>query len=279
MSPGDGPRVAVVTGAARAGSIGRAIAARLLRDGLQVVISDLGGPLDTHPDYESAGASDLRDARDALGALGDVHALPCDVRRAGDVQALVDGAVERFGRFDVLVNNAGLGVGLTPVVELDEADWRLNLDVMATGVFLCSRAAARQMIEQGDGGRIVTIASQAAKTGMPLLSAYCAAKFAALGFTQSLAHELGPHAITVNAVCPGTVDTPLLAVKGGVYERYSAMAGITEEQYRKRVLRTIPLGRMATPDDIAQAVGFLVSPAAGYITGEAINVTGGQEMH
>jgi NAD(P)-dependent dehydrogenase (short-subunit alcohol dehydrogenase family) len=272
-------RVAVVTGAARAGSIGRAIAARLLRDGLCVVISDLGGPLDTHPDYESAPPSALGEARSALAALGEVDAIACDVRHAGEVQALIDGAVERFGRLDVLVNNAGLGVGLTPVVELEEADWRLNLDVMATGVFLCSRAAARRMVEQGDGGRIVTVASQAGKTGMPLLSAYCAAKFAALGFTQALAHELGPHAITVNAVCPGTVDTPLLAVRGGVYEAYSKLAGITEEQYRKRVLRTIPLGRMATPDDIAQAVGFLVSDAAGYITGEALNVTGGQEMH
>jgi NAD(P)-dependent dehydrogenase (short-subunit alcohol dehydrogenase family) len=272
-------RVAVVTGAARAGSIGRAIAARLLRDGLRVVISDLGGPLDTHPDYESAPPSALEDACVTLGALGEIHPIACDVRHAGEVQALIDGAVERFGRLDVLVNNAGLGVGLTPVTELDEADWRLNLDVMATGVFLCSRAAARRMIEQGDGGRIVTIASQAGKTGMPLLSAYCAAKFAALGFTQALAHELGPHGITVNAVCPGTVDTPLLSVRGGVYEAYAKAAGITEEQYRRRVLRTIPLGRMATPDDIAQSVGFLVSDAAAYITGEAINVTGGQEMH
>jgi len=279
MGAAEGSRVAVVTGAARAGSIGRAIAARLLRDGLRVVVSDLGGPLDTHPDYESAAPSDLQEARTELGALGEVHALPCDVRRAGDVEALVDGAVARFGRLDVLVNNAGLGVGLTPVVDLEEADWRLNLDVMATGVFLCSRAAARRMVQQGDGGRIVTIASQAGKTGMPLLAAYCAAKFAAIGFTQALAHELGPHGITVNAVCPGTVDTPLLAVRGGVIETYARRAGITEEQYRRRVLRTIPLGRMATPEDIAEAVGFLVSPAAAYVTGEALNVTGGQEMH
>jgi NAD(P)-dependent dehydrogenase (short-subunit alcohol dehydrogenase family) len=272
-------RVAVVTGAARAGSIGRAIAHRLLRDGMRVVISDLGAPLDTHPEYQSAGSRDLAEAREVLSPDGEVDAFPCDVRRADDVQALVEYAVGRFGRLDVLVNNAGLGVGLTPVVELEEADWRLNLDVMATGVFLCSRAAARQMIAQGDGGRIVTIASQAGKTGMPLLGAYCAAKFAALGLTQVLAHELGPEGITVNAVCPGTVDTPLLAVRGGVIEAYTRKLGVSEEKYRQRLLRQIPLGRFAAPEDIAEAVGFLASPAAAYVTGESINVTGGQEMH
>lgn len=272
-------RVAVVTGAGREGSIGRAIARRLLDDGLAVVLSDLTGALDTHPDYEVAPGSALAEARELLSAHGEVHAIACDVRRPDQVQALIDGTVERFGRIDALVNNAGLAVGLTPVTELSLADWQLNLDVMATGVFLCSQAAARQMRAQGDGGRIVTIASQSAKTGMPLLAAYTAAKFAALGFTQSLAHELGPDGITVNAVCPGTVDTPLLAVKGGVFERFSGMVGMDEERYKVRLLRQIPLGRFARADDIAATVGFLVSEAAAYITGESINVTGGQEMH
>lgn len=272
-------RVAVVTGAGRAGSIGRAIGRRLLQDGYAVVLSDVGAPLDTHPDYEVAPGTALEDAVRELSAFGEVHGLPCDVRRADQVEALLDGAVERFGRLDALVNNAGLAVGLTPVTELSEADWRLNLDVMATGVFLCSRGAARRMVEQGEGGRIITIASQAAKTGMPLLAAYTAAKFAALGFTQSLAHELGPHGITVNAVCPGTVDTPLLSVRGGVFEAYCGLTGLDEETYRRRLLRRIPLGRFASPDDIAAAVGFLASPAAAYVTGESINVTGGQEMH
>jgi NAD(P)-dependent dehydrogenase (short-subunit alcohol dehydrogenase family) len=272
-------RVAVVTGAGREGSIGRAIARRLLDDGLAVVLSDVGGALDTHPDYEVAPGSALDDARRVLAAHGEVHAVPCDVRRPDQVQALMDSAVQRFGRVDALVNNAGLAVGLAPVTDLTFEDWQLNLDVMATGVFLCSQAAARQMVQQGDGGRIVTIASQSAKTGMPLLAAYTAAKFAALGFTQSLAHELGPHGITVNAVCPGTVDTPLLAVRGGVFERFSAMVGMDEDRYKARLLRQIPLGRFAQPEDIAGTVGFLVSEAAAYITGESINVTGGQEMH
>jgi NAD(P)-dependent dehydrogenase (short-subunit alcohol dehydrogenase family) len=151
--------------------------------------------------------------------------------------------------------------------------------VMATGVFLCSRAAARRMIEQGDGGRIVTVASQAGKAGAPLLAAYCAAKFAAIGFTQSLAHELGQHGITVNAVCPGTVMTPLLDVPGGIFDVYPKLAGITREQYERKLKRSIPLGRFETPEDVAASVAFLVSDDAAYITGEALNVSGGQTMH
>lgn len=272
-------RVAVITGAAREGSIGRAIAERLLKDGLRVVLSDIGAPIDSHPDYELPPPSELELAAQALLEIGEVHAIPCDVRAAEQVQALIDGAVERFGRLDALVNNAGLAIGLQEIVDLSEEDWRLNLDVMATGVFLCSRAAARRMLEQQQGGRIVTIASQAAKTGSPMLGAYTAAKWAALGFTQCLAHELGPHGITVNVVCPGTVDTPLLAVRGGIFDAYTTKTGYSVEEYRRRLKRQIPLRRFATPHDIAAAVSFLISADADYITGESINVTGGQEMH
>jgi len=272
-------RVALVTGAGRRGGIGRAIAARLLRDGLAVVVSDLERPMDTHPGYGSARAEDLDDAVGELAAHGEVAGCGCDVRDAEQVDALFEFVTGRFGRIDVLINNAGLAVGLTPVVELSEADWRVNLDVMATGVFLCSRAAARRMIAQGDGGRIVTVSSQAGKSGAPWLAAYCAAKFATIGFTQSLAHELGEHGITVNAVCPGTVLTPLLDLPGGIFDVYPTAVGITREQYERKLLRSIPLGRFETPEDVAAAVAFLASDDAAYITGEAVNVSGGQTMH
>jgi NAD(P)-dependent dehydrogenase (short-subunit alcohol dehydrogenase family) len=273
-------KVAVVTGAARRGGIGRAIAERLLRDGHALVISDLGRPMETHPDYQSAASGALGEAVAELGALGlgEVAGCACDVRKSTDADELVAFAVERFGRIDAMVNNAGVAIGLGPVVELSDQDWQVNLDVMATGVFHCCRAAARQMIDQGAGGRIVTVASQAGKLGQPLLGAYCAAKFAAIGLTQVLAHELGAHDITVNAVCPGTVLTPLLDVPGGIFDVYPRLAGITREQYERKVLRTIPLRRFQTPEDVAAAVGFLVSDAAAYITGEAVNVTGGQTM-
>ena len=272
--------MAVVTGAARRGGIGRAIATRLLGDGYAVVVSDLARPMGTHQDYQSAPSGELEQTVAELTelGLGDVAGCPCDVRSSADADALTALAVERFGRIDALVNNAGVAIGLGPVVDLTDADWQVNLDVMATGVFYCSRAAARQMIAQGSAGRIVTVASQAGKLGQPLLGAYCAAKFAAIGLTQVLAHELGPHGITVNAVCPGTVLTPLLDVPGGIFDVYPKTAGITREQYERKMLRTIPLGRFETPEDVAAAVGFLVSDDAAYITGEAVNVSGGQTM-
>jgi NAD(P)-dependent dehydrogenase (short-subunit alcohol dehydrogenase family) len=271
-------RVAVVTGAARRGGIGRAVAARLLRDGLRVMVSDLGRPMESHPDYAGAEPTELDDAVAELGRAGDTAGVHCDVRDTGQVDALLAATVERFGRVDVLVNNAGVAIGLAPVTELSDEDWQVNLDVMAGGVFRCSRAAARLMIEQGDGGRIVTVASQAGLVGAPWLAAYCAAKFAAIGFTQSLAHELGPHGITVNAVCPGTVMTPLLDVPGGIFDTYPAMAGITREQYERKLVRSIPLRRLETPEDVAEAVAFLASEGAAYVTGEALNVSGGQTM-
>lgn len=273
-------RVAIVTGAARRGGIGRAIAARLLGDGCAVVVSDLERPMSSHPDYRSSGATELQRAAEDLRrlGLGEAAACPCDVRDSAQADALIAFALERFGRLDVMVNNAGIAIGLGPVVELSDADWDVNLAVMATGVFTCSRAAARAMIEQGEGGRIVTVASQAGKLGQPWLGAYSAAKFAAIGLTQVLAHELGPHDITVNAVCPGTVLTPLLDVPGGIFDVYPARAGITREQYERKVLRTIPLGRYETPEDVAGAVAFLVSADGAYVTGEALNVSGGQTM-
>lgn len=273
----EGP-VAVVTGAGRRGSIGWAVVSLLLSEGYRVVASDVGRPLSTHPDYEVAPSDDLA-ALVAEHDADEVLVRACDVTSESEVEALVSAAQASFGRIDAVVNCAGLGIGLTPVADLTLRDWQVNIDVMATGAFLVARAAARALLAQGTGGRIVTISSQAGKTGMPLLAAYCAAKFAVIGLTQSLALELGPAGITVNAVCPGTIDTPLLAVKGGVYETYAAAANRTPEEYRQRVERQIPLRRLGEPEEVAAAVSFLLSDRASFITGEALNVTGGQEMH
>jgi NAD(P)-dependent dehydrogenase (short-subunit alcohol dehydrogenase family) len=258
--------VAVVTGAGRPTGIGFAIARSLLEGGYRVVISDID-------------QTSLSHAADLLAEHGPIHAFPCDVTSEADVERLVADTATEHGSVDVMVCNAGIGTGLAEVVDLTLEAWQRALDVMATGTFLSARAAARTMVQSGTPGRIIIISSQAGKTGMPLLGAYCAAKFATVGLTQVMAHELGPHGITVNAVCPGTVDTEMLEVEGGLFDVYSQRFGMSKADYRRRVTRTIPLGRFAEPDDIADVVAFLASPAARYITGEAVNVTGGQEMH
>lgn len=278
MSASPQGRVVVVAGGARSGGMGRAIAESFLRLGDSVVLSDVGAPLESHPDYEVAPPEHLQEAASELAALGPVLPVACDVTDEQQVIALFDAAVAELGRVDVLVNCAGLAIGLTPVTELTLRDWQVNIDVMATGAFLVAREAARRMVPQRSG-RIITIASQAGKTGMPLLVAYSAAKFAVIGLTQSMAAELGEHGVTVNAICPGTIDTPLLAVEGGVYRTFSRAAGRTEDDYRKRLARQIPARRFGTPEDIAAAAVYLASDGASFVTGEALNVTGGQEMH
>ena len=205
--------------------------------------------------------------------------MTCDVTKSDQVDALVAQTVERFGKLDAFVNNAGLALGMVPLVELDDVTFIRNLEVMAMGTFYGMRAAGRQMLAQQGGGRIINIASQAGKTGWPLLTAYSAAKFAVVGMTQSAALELGPSGITVNAICPGTVDTPLLEISGGPIDVAARARGITHEEARRRQERLIPLRRFAQPDDIADAAVFLASAQASFINGEALNVTGGEEVH
>ena len=281
METGLAGKVAVITGAAREGGIGRAIACALAREGVHVVVSDIAGRrLQGFPGYQVAESSELAAAVAQLRALG-VEAEPfvADVSVEVDMVALLAFAVERFGRVDIMVNNAGIGLGLVPIVELTEAAWDQNLDVMAKGAFFGIREAARHMLARGGRGAIINISSQAGKTGWPLLAAYCAAKFAIIGLTQVAAKELGPAGITVNAVCPGTVETPLLDLPGGLWEAYAEWQGVTKEQMKAATLAQIPLGRFETAEDVADLVVFLASDRGAYITGTAIDTTGGQEMH
>jgi NAD(P)-dependent dehydrogenase (short-subunit alcohol dehydrogenase family) len=280
MDAGLHGQVAIVTGAGRVGGIGAAIARALAAEGAKVVLSDIGRPFEAFPDYRVAERAEIERVREEIEKRGgEAHVHYADVAKEADVVALVQAAVDRFGRLDVMVNNAGIGLGLVPVTEITVPIWRQNLDVMALGTMLGIREAAKQMIRQGSGGAIVNVASQAGKTGWPLLGAYCAAKFAIVGLTQVAAKELGAHRITVNAICPGTVETPLLELPNGLWESLARFSGQPLEALKADILRQIPLGRFQKPEDVADLALFLASRSGRYITGSAINTSGGQEMH
>ncbi len=272
-------KVAIVTGASRPKGIGRATALRLAREGADVAIADYGraGGFADHPDYEHLGRAEQMDV-----VVGEIQALgrravaiPVDVTQRSEVEAMVATAVAELGRLDILVNNAGVGLS-GPLIDYPEESWDRTLAVNAKGPFLCAQAAARVMIAQGDGGRIVTTASQAGKTGFPNLGAYTASKFAVVGMTQVLGLELAPHGINVNCVCPGTVDTDLMAP--GI-AMMAELHGSDEVKARELMAARIPLGRLETGDDVANLIVWLCSDQGGYLTGQALNVTGGQEMH
>ena len=193
---------------------------------------------------------------------------------------MVQQAIDHFGQIDILVNNAGSrpGPDRVPVVELSEAAWDKVLNVNAKGTFLCAQAVARHMIARGEGGKIINISSTAGRQGMPRFAAYCASKFAVIGFTQSLAHELAPHQINVNAVCPGTTLTERTGYIAAALNELEAPTDDATQAMIDQLAEQTPLGRVGTPADVARTVAFLASAEADYLTGLAVNVTGGSLM-
>jgi NAD(P)-dependent dehydrogenase (short-subunit alcohol dehydrogenase family) len=272
-------KVVVVTGAGRPKGLGQGIARAFASAGAHVVLADLGRTEGSQfPAHGVATTGDMEQVAAELRALGDgdVEAMVCDVRDEAQVEALVARTVERFGSVDVFVNNAGIGYLMAPVQDVTEADWDAVLDVNLKGAFLGTKHAARQMITQGRGGRIINISSQGGKSGFPHASAYVSSKHGIVGLTRSAAIDLGPHGITVNAVCPNHVTTGLGAWQNTYF---SELLGQSEEEYLASMRSRIPLGRNGTPQDIANACLFLASDMAAYITGEAMNVSGGEETH
>ena len=270
-------KVAVCTGSGRAAGLGAGILRRLAAEGCKVVISDLGEP-DQFLSADDIGASAemLEVAEQLRGEGAEVLVVPCDVRRDEDARQLIDAAVAEFGGVDIMINNAGVGYMLKPFTETSLEEWQLVIDVNLTGAFNCSKYAAQQMIKAGKGGRIINIASQAAKSGFPDLAAYLSSKHGMVGFTRAIASELGQHGITVNAVCPNHVTTGLGAKQN---EYYAKRQGLTLEQFLAAMRDKIPLGRPGLVTDTAAAVAFLASDDAQYVTGEAMNVSGGEETH
>jgi NAD(P)-dependent dehydrogenase (short-subunit alcohol dehydrogenase family) len=271
-------RVALVTGAARPRGIGRATALRLAREGADVACLDIARPYADFPGHGVASSDDLDVVVAEIQALGRrAVALRADVSSWDEVHAAVESATDALGVITLVANvagGAGFGMGLGPLVGISEAEWDVVVDVNLKGTWMVSRACANRMVAAGEAGRIVNVASQAGKRGFSGLGAYCAAKAGVILLTQTMAMELGPSNITVNAVCPGTVDTDLLNPDGRMQQLLSGMPGGFEAWLQ----REIPLGRLETADDVAASIAFLCSDDASYITGEALNVSGGQTM-
>jgi sorbitol-6-phosphate 2-dehydrogenase len=255
-------QVAIVTGGAQ--GLGAAIVQRLAEEGADVVVADLN----------------LEGARSTAAQVAQMTgrrtwALSVDVTQEDQVAALVDQTLETFGRFDLLVANAGI-VMAGAVEEFDLARFRKVVDVNLTGYFLCVKHAARVMKAQGRGN-IIQINSKSGKKGSFKNGAYAASKFGGIGLTQSVALELAEFGVRINAVCPGNLlDSPLWV--DSLYGQYAARLGISEAEVRQRYVDQVPMKRGCTYEDVTNVVVFLASDQSGYMTGQAINVTGGQEM-
>ena len=272
-------RVAFITGAGRAGGLGQAIAMRLARDGCDIVLHDRGATEgDIAPAHGVGIAQDLADTAQSIRtATGQrVETVTGDLLETQTLSGLVDDVDAAFGRLDILVNNAGVGYLFGALTETDPDHLDAVLGVNLRAPMLLTKHAAQLMIRGGEGGRVINIASQAAKSGFAFATAYTASKHGLLGFTRAAALELGEHKITVNAVCPNHVTTGL----GAWQNDFMAKArGETLDQYMNGMKARIPLGRTGVPDDTASAVAFLCSDQAGYMTAEAMNVSGGEEYH
>ncbi|MFT4026031.1 MAG: SDR family NAD(P)-dependent oxidoreductase [Novosphingobium sp.] len=259
-------KTVVVTGSGREKGLGQAILRRFAEEGAACVVSDRAIT------SEAEGV-----AEDLRGRGVKVAAIACDVSDPAQCTALVEGAMAAFGRVDVFVNNAGIGFMMRPLLEVDPADWDTVLAVNLSGAFYCTQAAARAMIAGGRGGRIINVASQAAKSGFPHLPAYVSSKHGMVGLTRAAALELGAHGITVNAVCPNHVTTGLGAEQNAYFSKLLGFDSV--EAYLANMAVKNPMGRPGLGSDTAAACAWLASDDAFYVTGEALNVSGGEEMH
>jgi meso-butanediol dehydrogenase/(S,S)-butanediol dehydrogenase/diacetyl reductase len=264
--------VVLVTGGAR--GIGRGIAEAFLRDGARVMIGDLGAAGTGGAwSYELSGDSELKQAVSEQSALGEVRAVELDVTSADSCTAAVQAVLDAFGRLDVLVNNAGI-VGSGPISDFDPDEWDRIFAVNTRGIFLMTRAAL-PALRESDAACVINTASIAGKKGYPNMSAYCGSKFAAIGITQSLAAELAPDGIRVNAVCPGMVGTAMWLEH--LLPSNTVDPAAKHAEFEAAMANTIPLGRPQTAEDMGQAAVFLAN--ARNITGVSLAVAGGFEMN
>jgi NAD(P)-dependent dehydrogenase (short-subunit alcohol dehydrogenase family) len=273
-------KVALVTGAAAKRGMGHAIALRLAGEGADIAL------LDKYPAPKSLFAGDegwrgLEEEAEEIKALGR-QCLPLiiDISNPKEVQEGIEATLAKFGKIDILVNCAAIrGMPNIPIAEGNEEEWKRIFDINLLGAFLLSKAVVRHMIKRNQGGKIVHFASLAGRMGVKGNAAYAASKWGVIGLVQTLALEVAPYKINVNAICPGMIITNL---RDQWIAEQAKIAGITAEEYRekeyKEVSKLIPIGRMGTVEDIADVVSFLVSSKSDYMTGQSLNVCGGNRM-
>jgi NAD(P)-dependent dehydrogenase (short-subunit alcohol dehydrogenase family) len=251
-------KVAFITGAG--GGIGYAFAESFLREGAQVAIGDIN-------------QAQIEKAAAGLGAT----CLPVhvDVTKSASIDAAIASVVEKFGRIDILINNAAV-FDLAPILEITEASYHKNFSVNVYGTLFTLQAAAKQMIAQGHGGKIINMASQAGRRGEPLVAVYCATKAAVISLTQSAGLGLIKHGINVNGIAPGVIDTPMWAEVDALFAKYENRP-LGEK--KRLVGEAVPLGRMGTPHDLTGMAVFLASSESDYIVAQTYNVDGGNWMN
>jgi len=249
-------KTALVTGGAK--GIGKAVALALAKRGANIVVADI-------------------DMRFAPGIETEAKSAGCDclvfktnVSIRKDVHEMIQKIIEKFNRIDILVNSAGI-VSESLIIDTEEKDWDAVLEVNLKGVFICCQAVAKEMIKQRSG-KIINISSMAGKTGPSREGAYAASKSAVITLTKTLAQELAPYGINVNAVCPGLIETDMFKK---VCEGVAALKGISVEELMETFVSRIPLDRIGKPEEVADLILFLASEEANYITGESVNITGG----
>jgi len=277
-------KIALVTGAGGMRGVGRATALKLAQRGADVAITDVRRetadlpPAEVREEWRS-----IDSVAEEIESLGRA-CLPvyCDLSDDGQIQGMVGQVMDRFGGIDILVNNARAinGRDKVPVTDLSREVWDHFLAINTTAVFVCTQVVGREMVRLGRGGRIINIASNAGKQASAMGAAYSASKFAVLGLTQASAMDLAEHKITVNAVCPGPINTDRMSYwERGLAEEQ----GVTLEEFRGKIVeeagRRTPMGRIAEAEDVANMVAFLASEDASFITGQAYNVNGGLLFH
>ena len=277
-------KVALVTGAGGMRGVGRATVMKLAGLGADIALTDV------HRETEDLPPAEVRNSWRGIDAVREeveaegrgAYPVYCDLGDSAQIERMVDQVVSHYGRIDILVNNARAIIGRdkVPVTELEQEVWEHFLRINTTAPYLLTKEVGRRMIEAGNGGRIINIASNASKQASATGAAYSASKFAVLGLTQASALDLAPYGITVNAVCPGPINTDRMSY----WERdQAADRGMSQEEFRSQIVQAgaqaSPLGRIAEPQDVANMVAFLASDEASFVTGQAYNVNGGLLFH